>query len=509
MTVPDARAARGRTPQDVTLRARSSVGSGPDRPLCAAPSSNLYLAPTGEVRSCCASQLVLGNLWDQSLPEIWTGSLRQRLEERLRVGDLGLGCDECAAQLHLEGHDFALMAGYDALHERSDPSPDTSDLPVSIEFELSNICNLQCIQCNGESSSAIRHHREGRTRLRSPYGEAFFEDLRTFIPRLSCATFAGGEPFLEQRNYRVWEMVRELNPRLPVTVVTNATRWNRRTSSALDGLNVDFRISLDGATPDVFESIRKGADFGEVMRNIADIIAHVSRAGGSVSINHCLMAQNVHEFPEMVLLAERSGVMLNVLVVRDPPWCSVLGMPKEELRKAVDRLRQASDGLLPQLRLNRALWLRELDRLSAWVSADAVAIEAARGKSAHVIMGMSRTDGSACRSEELVEELTRSVPGGELYWLRVLPGDSIDSWSAGLDDLIRTDGLRGQPIACLPRMLSESLGRVSDWSVVLGQRGAAFSGDFGRAEVRGGCSLDDFREGKARLGIAYFVVRRL
>ena len=54
--------------------------------------------------------------------------------------------------------------------------------PKHIEFALSNTCNLQCVQCSGELSSAIRAQREHRPPLRSPYGDAFFDEIQEFLP---------------------------------------------------------------------------------------------------------------------------------------------------------------------------------------------------------------------------------------------------------------------------------------------------------------------------------------
>lgn len=102
-----------------------------------------------------------------------------------------------------------------------------------MEFNLSNACNLQCIQCNGDLSSSIRIHRERRAPLAKVRRR--LEDLAALLPP-DEAQFAGGEPFLGVENFRAWELIAEVSPSLGCTVVTNATQWNRRVERVLEQL---------------------------------------------------------------------------------------------------------------------------------------------------------------------------------------------------------------------------------------------------------------------------------
>ena len=220
-------------------------------PVCGAPATNLFLRPDGEVRACCRNDRVLGRIGEQSLSDIWRGVRRGELRPAVDGGDLSLGCSACGEEIDAEGAAHAYPRVFDAF------VPDPDGLwPSRIEFNLSNACNLQCVQCDGDLSSAIRAHREHRPPLASPYDEDFFAELVSFIPHLRWASFAGGEPFLAEANYRVWEMVRRLNPDLEGTIVTNGTRWGTRESRGLDGLRLGITLSIDAADPAGFEAVR-------------------------------------------------------------------------------------------------------------------------------------------------------------------------------------------------------------------------------------------------------------
>ena len=346
-------------PDDTTESGeRYSPGSGT---ACFAASTHLYLAPDGDVRACCRNWDALGNVALASLSEIWDGAKRRELEGRLEQHDFSLGCQQCEAEVAVEGRIGSYRQNFDRLGAEAR----TAAWPARIEFNISNACNLQCVQCNGFLSSAIRTHRDRLPPLPKVYGEAFFRDLRAFIPHLHEAQFAGGEPFLAPENFRVWSLIEELTPGLPCTVVTNATQWNRRIERLLSKHQMGFAFSIDGATTATYEAIRIGAQFDEVMCNVDRYLESARRSGMAASINHCLMAQNAHEFPQLLRMAESRSMPVNVSVVRSPIDSSIASLDSGELGALVRHL-VAHDTEMRKLRLNGATWVREIARIRRW-----------------------------------------------------------------------------------------------------------------------------------------------
>lgn len=343
---------------------------GEERTLCRAPELQLYLYPTGDVRACCRSLTTLGNIAQRPLSEIWRGSLRHEMIRSLRSGDWPLGCQGCEAEVDIEGRDASFPATFDYWHEQFSEVEQALAWPARIEFNLSNTCNLQCIQCSGESSSSIRIHREKRPPMAAVYGPEFFEDIVQFLPHLHRASFAGGEPFLGAENFRLWDLVASEADELPCTIITNATQWNERVERVLETVTVHPIVSIDGATRATYESIRVGANFDKVVRNIDRLRSYSAAAGTSMSLNFCLMPENVHEFPDMLLFAEERGLYLDVCVVRGPVEHSLARMSPVRLRPVVEQLELRSEEMEGSLRLNRRSWIRELERLQTWCASD-------------------------------------------------------------------------------------------------------------------------------------------
>ncbi|MCB1041280.1 MAG: SPASM domain-containing protein, partial [Acidimicrobiales bacterium] len=227
----------------------------PPRPICHAPSTSMYLDPRGEVRACCQNMWQrLGNITEVGLLEMWRGLRVQTLRRAMAVGDLSHGCERCAVHIDAGRPEAAYARVFDHLPvEEAEPA-----WPQQLEFALSNACNLQCVMCNGDLSSAIRVHREGRQPLPVVYDDSFFEELDLFLPHLRSAAFLGGEPFLGRESLRVLQRLAELPTRPRCSITTNGTQWNDRIHRIVSSLPMHVTVSLDGASTSTYESIRVG-----------------------------------------------------------------------------------------------------------------------------------------------------------------------------------------------------------------------------------------------------------
>jgi radical SAM protein with 4Fe4S-binding SPASM domain len=336
--------------------------------VCLAPSMMLYLDPSGDVRPCCKNNVAIGNVGRTRLTEIWWGANRALLEKSVEAGDFSQGCVQCEAEMGAEGRDLVYPANFDRYEP--DLAPTRSERwPLRMEFNLSNSCNLQCIQCNGLLSSSIRLHREHQPPLPKVYGDQFFEDLELFIPHLVDAQFAGGEPFMAAESYRVWDMIARLNPELPCTTVTNATQWNRRIQEVLETLVMGFVFSIDGVTKDTYEAVRIGADFESVMANVERYAAIARSHELPLEVNYCQMLQNYHGLADVLRWAEERGMHVNVSVVRDPPSCSLAAADDAVLAEALALYERQYDAVAADLDLNLEAWEREVVRIRRWLEA--------------------------------------------------------------------------------------------------------------------------------------------
>jgi molybdenum cofactor biosynthesis enzyme MoaA len=228
-------------------------------------------------------------------------------------------------------------------------------------FALSNRCNLECVMCNGELSSKIRA-REGRPPLPPAYGEDFFRQLDEFLPSLQVANFLGGEPFLINENFRIWEQMAAQGLDTLCAVVTNGTRFDDRVQRALDALPFEIVVSLDGVRAETVESIRTNVDHAAVLANAERFRDYARTVGTTFAFNYCLTPANWSELGEFLAFADSWDAEVRVISVTEPGH-SLHDLPDDELAGILAELEAESVHREPALGRNRSAWSVEVEQV--------------------------------------------------------------------------------------------------------------------------------------------------
>ena len=309
--------------------------------FCHAPFTSMNFEQNGYVTVCCYNRTyLLGAYPDDTLQEIWYGDKVDRFRKEMKDNVLQSGCDICYAQF--ESKNFAgLKAGfYDVLSEEVYPEENgrLASMPKVIEFEISNICNLECTMCNGYFSSLIRKNREHLPPLKSPYDKAFVEQLEDFIPHLTEARFLGGEPFLIKTYYRIWDRIIQLNPDIVVCITTNGTVLNERVKGVLERLRAHIIVSIDSLEKESYERIRVGASYDRVMENLGYFRDYTRRKKTDITLAVCPMQDNWRELPHILEYCNEGGIRVFFNTVINLEEASLITMKKDELGDVVEYL---------------------------------------------------------------------------------------------------------------------------------------------------------------------------
>jgi radical SAM protein with 4Fe4S-binding SPASM domain len=334
--------------------------------LCNAPFVALTLSPDGNASACCFSRShSLGNVRQHRLDEIWQGEPIRQFRAMLRNYAFPSGCEYC---------EWSLIAGNFRTHPTLSfdhlPIHDDVQWPSKIEFAMSNTCNLACVMCTGEYSSVIRAN-EGLPPMPAAYDEQFFEDLARYLPHVQELSFLGGEPFLQQECFRVWDMMieRELSPICHVT--TNGSLFDARVERVLQNLPMNLSVSIDGITKTTIESIRVNSTYENLMKNLhrfncyahGDTDRYPSKRMRHLQLNYCVMQQNWQELPDFFRFAESVGARVATVLVTHPRHCSLFALPQENLRAVVATLEDQTPALSRELNRNRTSWLELLKEM--------------------------------------------------------------------------------------------------------------------------------------------------
>lgn len=309
---------------------------GPKPFFCYVPFTSLAFSFSGQVFACSYNRRVLlGRYPQQSVTEIWNGAEAKKLRDHMRHNDLSYGCGHC--RYFVEKGKFSSLKPleFDKYAESY-----RDDFPLVMEFELANTCNLECRMCSGEVSSSIRKNRDKQPPLPNPYDDAFFAQLREFIPHLREAKFYGGEPFLIPVYYKIWDTVHECNPDLDMFVITNGSVWNERVEQVLERGRFDVAVSIDALDKTKLEKIRKNIVYEELLENIGKFNAYCRKNEKYLSLSFTVQKENWDELPAMIDYCNRLQAFIFVSYLETPVRYSVNDMSLEELEHA----RRSLDG---------------------------------------------------------------------------------------------------------------------------------------------------------------------
>lgn len=275
--------------------------------VCNAPFVSLNFDQSGNINACCMSRKYsLGRYPETTILQAWTGPLLQEMRQAIDSFDFSKGCAMCYKQIIAGNYNNTLLKAFQTYDtEGSQPL-----FPTVMEFEISSICNYECIMCGGKWSSSIRKNREKLPPLKSPYDSNFVKQLEFFIPRLKHANFLGGEPFATPIYYDIWNKFIELKSNAIINLTTNGSVYNKHVHNILSRYEKMFIcISLDSLNPDNYKFIRKNGNLHTVLENIEKIKREVSKKR-IFSIAFCPMRQNWHEIPDLIQFCRQNNFSL-------------------------------------------------------------------------------------------------------------------------------------------------------------------------------------------------------
>lgn len=167
---------------------------------------------------------------------------------------------------------------------------------------LSTRCNLNCVMCE-----------EIRVSWEIP--KKIIQEIISLFPYLERIVWQGGEVFLLDYFGVLVEEARKF-PNLKQVITTNGLLIDEKWAENLVKSNVDLTFSIDGATKEVYESIRNGARFETLIRNLRNFNKLRKQYSPSINTNlHVVvMKSNYHQLEKFIDFAKEHEFKLLALL---------------------------------------------------------------------------------------------------------------------------------------------------------------------------------------------------
>ncbi len=278
------------------------------KPYCYRPFSDLHVTCEGDAYICCFMNRPdgkIGNLRTSTLPELWHSQVMNDTRDAISRGEFPRLCKESLGCPYY--HQARRPGNWGAL----------SKLPTYLELNLPNRhCNIggnnpsaeqpACIMC--ERSLANYYFQDD-----SNFDEVL-ETIRQTIPSLDLIHIQGwAEPFWKDGIFKVLDRIDfdRCRDSLRVSMTTNATVFTPERQEKLMKRcpNLNVHISIDAATSNTYQKIRRVDMFETVLSNVRHW-GQLRRKSPNIyfRIQNNINMLNVNEVVGMVRFAAEVGV---------------------------------------------------------------------------------------------------------------------------------------------------------------------------------------------------------
>jgi len=262
--------------------------------FCPRPYDTVLIDKTGSCYLCeCTSWLPqsAGNLHIQSLKEILKSPMAQQLQGSIADGSYRYCNNQQCAWL------------LDKKNAPNWPKSKPTTMIKNIQLAIDDSCNLSCPSCR---TKTIFERDQFQLRKRYRLADRIIEYVKLQTHIINLHIGSDGDPFASLVYRYFVRHVKDL-PNVRFTIQTNGLLINKmyeRHSEMFDKLDA-LNISIDGATKETYEKLRRGGSFEQLLKNL-EYVKNLKTKLNFKFIIHCVIQKdNYKEIPKMIELSKK------------------------------------------------------------------------------------------------------------------------------------------------------------------------------------------------------------
>lgn len=258
---------------------------------CERPFQHVYIMPNGDVKGCCMTTKILGNLLENTLEEVWNSTAAEELRDSIRDGSFRYcrqrSCPRCENNSHVE---------IDEVSEKEKLLP--LDIPVEFSCAIDYICNHSCPSCRKEVFVPDQGYLDNM--------KCIIERLKPYLPTAEFLVTDGqGDCFASPYVMEMLESLKPVNPDLKITLETNGVlfdeeHWDR--IKHLSDYYIRCVVTANSFQRATYKYLGGGHDDLEKLLKNLHFIRKLREEGSinNFSISMIIQDRNFRELPEFV-----------------------------------------------------------------------------------------------------------------------------------------------------------------------------------------------------------------
>ena len=237
--------------------------------FCPAPWTSLNIDQAGETSPCFHCVDMIGNNKKMTIQEIIHGPKVTSMREAMARGEWHPGCSWCKRLEETTGASGRTVRGTSAETLAAiDSDPDFFKLEHLV-VNWSNLCNLTCVYCNDQTSTAWQSVNKIPINLVKNEHADLIELAQTQGHNIQGLSLGGGEPLLQKGLDKFLSYIDSTKVRVMVTtnlsmeITTNPIYQILKTWP-----KVEWMVSFDNANKEKFEYVRDRANWEQFVKNL-------------------------------------------------------------------------------------------------------------------------------------------------------------------------------------------------------------------------------------------------
>ena len=237
--------------------------------FCPAPWTTLNIDQAGEVSPCFHCVDMIGNIKKNTIQEVITGPVVTGMKQAMARGEWAPGCSWCKRLEETTG-----VSGRTVRRASEETMAEINADPDFFKLEhlvvnWSNLCNLACVYCNPETSTAWQSIKKiPINHVKNEHAD-LIELARTQGHNIQGLSLGGGEPLLQKG---LEQFLDYINPATVRVMITTNLSMDLEHNAIYQRLKtwpqVEWMISFDNANAEKFEYVRHGASWTQFVDNI-------------------------------------------------------------------------------------------------------------------------------------------------------------------------------------------------------------------------------------------------
>lgn len=276
--------------------------------------------PDGSVMMCPDINMILGNINEQSIEEIWNGKKYQELRKMMYEEGAEKVCSSNC--FFLQGmENYELLSWYSTIPTDSPVFINANineeefrtgkiilqSKPRYLRFAISYKCNYNCYHCYQKD--------DRKNNIKLPV--SFLDDIKRLAEYCQFLVFFGGEPTILPEFLELLQLA-DKNPYMRFSMITNASLIHKYIDEISKVRWGYIYVSLDAATPAIYKELRNANNWEQVNKNLL-LLSDLKKARNcDLIFGMTVNRKNCGEIYDFVRLSNRLGATPNISLVDNP-----------------------------------------------------------------------------------------------------------------------------------------------------------------------------------------------